>query len=592
MFLLLISFIAGALTALAPCTISLLPVIVGGSLSGERSIRRAVVVTVSLGMSVIVFTLALKVSTAFVHVPQEFWQYLSGAIIVFLGLAMIFPVLWDKIPGLGNINRESNKLLATGYKKQNFLGDILVGAALGPVFSSCSPTYFLILATVLPRSLAAGIVYLIAYALGLGIILFVITLAGQRLLEKLGVASDPRGTLKRSIGAFFLIVGVAIFLGYDKKLETAITNAGFFDETKIEQFLLGGNSATMLSPQGVAQQGDESVSSDPMVRAAMKSLKYPRAAEISNPSGFVNTDGQPITIGQFKGEKVVLIDFWTYSCINCQRTLPYMRAWYDKYHDQGLEIIGIHTPEFAFEHVLSNVQKAVNGFELKYPTVLDNDYGTWNAFGNQYWPRKYLIDIDGFVVYDHAGEGKYDETERAIQWALEERTKVLGMKDEAVSGGIVAPSDVVTVDSGGLGSPETYFGASRNEYLGNGRKFSATTQLFTLPSSVYPNTLYLGGTWTISDEYAHAQSAGSIVYKYKARDVYFVASSQKGSKLTLLLDGKPIAASGGKDVSADGTVMVSDNRLYHLVHTAEYGQHTLEIKVDGAGLDAYTFTFG
>jgi len=369
------------------------------------------------------------------------------------------------------------------------------------------------------------------------------------------------------------------------------------------EYILAGVVAVTLAAGGVVyllmeKTGNKATdaTTSRTLTTSEKSARYKRAPELVSPAGYINTGTNPdgtakkISIGEFRGKKIVLIDFWTYSCINCQRTLPYLNAWYEKYRDQGLEIIGVHTPEFAFEHVLSNVQKAVDGFKLKYPSVLDNEYGTWNAFGNQYWPRKYLVDIDGFIVYDHIGEGNYDETERAIQKALAERMKSLNVQTD-ISTDVVAPEGVVSVGTG-LGSPETYFGAGRNEYLGSGKKFTRGTQIFVAPSKPLLNTLYFAGTWNISEEYARSQSAGSIIYKYKARDVYLVTSSQQGSTVTLLLDGKPIGASGGPDVSADGTVYISENRLYHLVHTDGYGEHTLEIKIDGAGVDAYAFTFG
>jgi len=607
MILLLISLLAGVLTVLAPCTISLLPVIVGGSLSGERSLRRALVVTISLGISVIVFTFALKASTALINIPQSFWQTLSGVIIIALGVATIFPSLYESIPLLNAMNRKSNRLLAVGYQKQNSLGDIIVGAALGPVFSSCSPTYFLILATVLPRSFALGFVYLLAYAIGLCGGLLVVTIAGQKLLNLFGVASDPTGWFKRAIGVLFVIVGIAILVGYDKKLELSLAG-NIFDVTKIEQALLSAQPSSANPPAVVSDTATSSDStatttitststSSPMANAetaariAMKAGAYPRAPEITNPSGFVNTSGMPITIGQFREKKVVLIDFWTYSCINCQRTLPYVKAWYAKYASQGLEVISIHTPEFAFEHVLSNVQQAVQADGILYPVVLDNDYGTWNAFGNQYWPRKYLIDIDGYIVYDHAGEGDYDQTEAAIQKALKERATVLGTT--ANVSGMVTPTDVITSDASQVGSSETYFGSNRNEYLANGTQSQAGPQTLTIPSSLNPDMLYLSGTWNFVGEYAQSQgTSDSIQYKFQARDVYFVASSLNGVKLTLFIDGKPIGTDAGADVAADGTVTVKENRLYKIVHMPDYGEHTLEIRASGPGLQAYTFTFG
>ena len=607
MILLVTSFLAGVLTILAPCTISLLPVIVGGTLSGGSSLRRIVTVTLSLGVSVVLFTLILKVSTALINVPQAFWQELSGVIIIALGIAMIFPKLWDMIPFLGKVNQESNKALAVGYQKQNFAGDVLTGAALGPVFSSCSPTYFLILATVLPRSIPEGVGYLLVYALGLCGGLFVVALAGAKLLEALGIASDPNGWIKRTIGVLFLALGVAIFLGFDKNIETFAAEH-FYDVTQIEQKLLSsqGSPVTTLSPAPEATTTDtmgeamatnattSATSAKPSTlsaaaRIAMKQLEYPKAPEIADPSGFINTDNQPITIGQFKGKKVVLIDFWTYSCINCQRTLPYVKAWYDKYHDQGLEIISIHTPEFAFEHVLGNVHKAVVGFGIKYPVVLDNDYGTWNAFGNSYWPRKYLIDIDGYIVYDHAGEGNYDETEAAIQKALKERMDVLGMQG-SVASGTVAPKDAVTDIE--AQSPETYFGANRNQYLGNGAQGKTGTQTFTTPSDIALNTLYLGGSWTVTPEFAEAHPGASITYRYAAKSVYFVASSPGTAVVEIMIDGKPIDASmRGADVK-DSKATISENRLYKIVEDQGGAVHTLEMRIESGTLDAYTFTFG
>ena len=157
-----------------------------------------------------------------------------------------------------------------------------------------------------------------------------------------------------------------------------------------------------------------------------KTQRYKKAHELVTPDGYLNTGGKPITLAQLKGKKVVLLDFWTYSCINCQRTIPYVDAWYDKYKSQGLEIIGVHTPEFAFEHVPANVADALKRFNITHPVVLDNEYQTWNAYGNQFWPHMYLVDIDGYIVYDHIGEGDYDVTEKAIQAALKERADALG----------------------------------------------------------------------------------------------------------------------------------------------------------------------
>jgi cytochrome c biogenesis protein CcdA/thiol-disulfide isomerase/thioredoxin len=603
MILFLLSLLAGVLTVLAPCTISLLPVIVGGSLAGGSSIRRTLVVTGSLGVSVIVFTLLLKVSTAFINVPQSFWQIFSGVIIVGLGLTMIFPALWDRISFVGKINRDSNKLLATGYMKQSFLGDVLVGAALGPVFSSCSPTYFLIIATVLPRSVLAGSIYLLAYTVGMCGGLLVVAIAGQKLLDKLGVAADPNGWLKRGIGVLFLVVGLAIAFGLDARIELAFANSGVLNAAGIEQkFLTAAEPAQGLMPTGAATStmpmpGDAggaipAENTDAVARIAAKALVYPRAPEITDPSGFVNTNGQPITFASLKG-KVILVDFWDYSCINCEREIPYVEAWYQKYQADGLVVVGVHTPEFAFEKLLSNVQAAVKSLGITYPVVLDNDYSTWNAFDNQFWPQIYLIDSDGFIVYSHSGEGDYPQTEAQIQKALAERNMILNAST-TVPMGTVAPANAVEADFSKVGSPETYFGSDRNQYLANGTQGEAGNQNLTLPTTAPTlNQLYLGGLWNFQGEYAETSDpSAKILYNFDAKNMYMVATSANGAKLKILLDGQPIGANGGVDVAPDGTVTVQANRLYSLVNLPDYGTHTLEIEVESGTLDAYTFTFG
>lgn len=581
MFLLGISFVAGALTALAPCTISLLPVIVGGSLSGGTSVRRAYVVTASLGVSVIIFTLLLKASTVFINVPSSVWAYVSGVTIAILGLVMVFPALWDSLPLLNRINMGSNRLLASGYQKQNFTGDILVGAALGPIFSSCSPTYFLILATVLPASFALGFVYLVAYTLGLCGLLLVITLAGQAVLDKLGVASDPYGWFKRSIGVLLVIVGVGITFGADKKLQIALSGS-LFDETKIEQYLLSLHGDMELMPESADTLNEASVVSEGATeqeRTALKMTKYPKAPEIVKPSGYLNTEGKPVTLSQFRGKKVVLVDFWTYSCINCKRTIPYLNAWYGKYKDQGLEIVGVHTPEFAFEHVLDNVARAIGEEGIKYPVVLDNDYATWGAFKNQYWPRKYLIDIDGYIVYDHAGEGEYDVTEAEIQKALAERARIMG--DTSVSTGTVDPTDATAVDFGKVGSPETYFGSSRNEYLGNGEPGVSGAKNFSVPAKIVRNKLFLSGAWAIEDEFAVSRGPAAILYTYSAKNVYLVMSAPKRMTVEIFLDGK-----------RSKPLDVKEHTLYTIVEGVDYAEHTVEIRIPETGVEVYAFTFG
>ncbi|MBU6490845.1 cytochrome c biogenesis protein/redoxin [Patescibacteria group bacterium] len=587
--LLVISFVAGILTVLSPCVLPLLPVIVGGSMAGEKSARRAVTVTVSLGVSVFVFTMLLKVSTAFINVPPEVWNYVSGGILLIVGLVFLFPNLWDMVPGLAKANRDTTKLMSAGFMRQNFWGDVLVGAALGPVFSTCSPTYFVVLATVLPTSLAAGVTDIFAYIIGMCGFLLVISIAGQNLLARLGLATDPKGWVRRVIGVLFIGVAAVVATGSQAAIEAPLYS--IFDETKIEQNLLSNMPmpATTTATTSAVSVASSTTSVAERLTVIQKDARYQKAPELVNPDGYINTDGKPITLAQYKGKDVVLVDFWDYSCINCQRTFPYVNAWYQKYKDQGLVIIGVHTPEFAFEHLQSNVQTAVNQFGIKYPVVLDNEYQTWSAFQNEYWPREYLIDIDGYIVHDHAGEGDYEGTEVAIQQALAERAARLGIGSVATSTVTIPDSDLSAINS-----PETYFGSNRNKYLGNGTPGAAGTQRFTLPGTPTMNTLYFGGSWNIMPEYAEASAGATVLFEYSSHDVYMVAANSGAPvKIKVLRDGKPVGSFGGADVDANTSEATIDaDRLYKLVHDPSAGTHTIEIQVEQGMLDAYTFTFG
>lgn len=234
---LVVSFIAGVLTVLAPCILPLLPVVIGSSATGRSKFTPYIVVG-SLGLSIIVFTYLLKASTAFITIPSEFWTYLSGGILFLFGLILVFPKIWEKVPGISKLSIGSNKLVGQGYQKKSFWGDVLVGVALGPVFSTCSPTYFVILASVLPVSFALGSLYLLAYVVGLSLVLLLIALLGQRFADKLQGAANSSGYIKKGIGILFIILGLMIAFGLEKKLETSILESGYFDITKVEHFLL------------------------------------------------------------------------------------------------------------------------------------------------------------------------------------------------------------------------------------------------------------------------------------------------------------------------------------------------------------------
>ena len=310
--------------------------------------------------------------------------------------------------------------------------------------------------------------------------------------------------------------------------------------------------------------------------------------ELAKPAGFVNS--APFKLADLVGKKVILVDFIDYSCINCERTFPYMNDWYSKYKDQGLEIVAFHTPEFSFEKDVKNVTAAAKMFKLMFPIVLDNDYATWNAYQNEYWPHKYLINIHGQVVYDHIGEGAYDETESEIVHLLNERKQFLGESGVVNVAGTPMPDYTIQTQS-----PETYFGAMRNESFGNGTPYLTGTGSYTIPANLSPNTFYLGGKWDIQREYAETAEAGAQVsYLFKANKVYIVAATADGSPAdaTIQIDGKPIPAGvSGADVK-DGTLTIDMSRLYGLFAQPTPEPHRIDIIFKKVGARIFTFTFG
>ncbi|WP_100183408.1 thioredoxin family protein [Candidatus Nitrosotenuis aquarius] len=313
--------------------------------------------------------------------------------------------------------------------------------------------------------------------------------------------------------------------------------------------------------------------------------RFKKAPELVGIAGYINSDS---TLQEEIRGKVVLYDIWTYSCINCQRTLPYITAWDEKYSDQGLVIIGIHSPEFEFEKDINNVKRAVEKFGIKYPVVLDNDKKTWDAFENRYWPRKYLADDEGYIRYDHIGEGAYDETEMVIQELLEERAEKLGIK--------VSAQPLVDIEQYRHGSrtPELYFGydfAFGRSQIGNPEGFRPNQEVtYTIPDKLHENNFYLDGTWkNLEDRMILTSESGRIVLPYFAKQVNIVAAGE--SEIQILLDGKTISAQhAGTDVR-DGKTAIKEATLYNLVSMEESSSHVLEIQAR-SGFEIYTFTFG
>lgn len=323
--------------------------------------------------------------------------------------------------------------------------------------------------------------------------------------------------------------------------------------------------------------------------APVDESKYPLAPNLEGVTGYINTSPDALK-DEMKG-KVVLYDFWTYSCINCLRTLPFLEEWNAKYSDKGLLIIGVHSPEFEFEKNIDNVRMAVQKYNITYPVVLDSDHSTWDAFGNRYWPAEYITDYLGHIRHVHFGEGDYDQTEESIQALLNQRAKGLGLDVNAS----VPLVDIKPHQFADRQTPELYFGynfALGRNFLGNQEGFHPNIAVtYAVPTSLEQDRFYLGGSWqNLQDSMQCASDDCKIVLQYYARDVNIVAAGP-GVNVQVLLDGKPAGPSDAGQDTHDGVVHVSENRLYNVISSEQAGPHTVTL-IAKPGFQMFTFTFG
>jgi cytochrome c biogenesis protein CcdA/thiol-disulfide isomerase/thioredoxin len=566
MLLLLISFIAGILTILAPCVLPLLPVIVGGSIGSEVKERaRPYIIAISLAGSIVLFTLILKVSTLLINLSSNTLDYISGGLLIALGLASMFPTSWEKLMIDLNWQAASQRFLGKGEKgKGKFIGPILIGVALGPVFASCSPTYAFILASVLPHSFTSGLIYLSTYAIGLVLALLLVSLAGKKIISRFSWAVDTHSLFRRLIGILFILIGIAIISGSEIRIETWVGNHLPFDEAKVEQVLL-----SKQNKESIIKKISTSISKNDVLN--VQPVPAPNFVGLTN---WINSP--PLSIPKLKG-KVVLVDFWTYSCINCIRSIPYVEKWYQAYKNDGLVVVGVSTPEFAFEHNPANVAAAVKKDGITYPVALDNNDETWNAYNNDTWPADYLIDRNGNIRYDSLGEGDYPTTETAIQ-------KLLGINKP-----LVTPTSNVPVSESQ--TPETYLGTARsNTFLGTPAETDGTTNYTA--ANISDEEWTLDGSWQVQPQYITSQSSDSkLSIDVDAKNVYLVAGISGSQSQTVGISlPEPDANQYGSDASG-GSIDITGYRLYNIVSLKKFGNTTITLTVP-PGVSLYTFTFG
>lgn len=539
----LLSLLAGMLTALAPCVLPLLPVIVGGSLAGGRS--RPYLITGSLIVSLLAFTWLLKATQLAAHIEPRIWAIGSGLLIIVLGLLMLFPSVWDRAMAATGADRGAETLLRAARRRRgSTAAAIATGAALGPVFSSCSPTYAWVIATVLPARPAEALLYLSLYCAGLAGALLAVALLGRAAVGLKRLA-NPRGWLRRGIAVAFIAVGAFIASGMVTRVQVwaaKLPSATGIEEAFLEEIAQG--AAGPEHSQGIP------------------------APEIVGIDHWINSD--PLTLEGLRG-KVVLIDFWTYSCINCIRTQPYLNAWYEAYHDDGLEIIGVHAPEFSFEKLPENVERAVREAEIDYPVALDNRFATWRAFHNRYWPAKYLIDREGHIRHTHFGEGNYEEMEEAIRLLLQTEGPMADLPENPEFAGTVQ-------------SPETYLGTERARGFVGGVLEDGEKD-YTAARDIPADGWTLSGRWSIDGESITAREDGaSLTYRFTASKVFLVMGGPIGASVHIAVEME--------DGMAEHDIIIDSHRLYRLVELEQITVDTPITLTFDKGVTAHAFTFG
>lgn len=587
MLLLLLAYLGGVLTLLSPCILPVLPFVFARA---DRPFMRSTLpLLVGMALTFTVVASLAAVGSQWVAQANQIGRWVALVLMAVFAIALLWPTLADHL--LAPFQRIGARLsaradAADAAGRGGAWTSLLIGIATGLLWAPCAgPILGLVLTGAALNGASAGTSsLLLAYALGAVTALALAVWVGGRVFRALQARLGLGNVVRRVLGVAALLAVVAIGLGWDTGL---LTRLSAVSTARIEQGLLDAVP-------------DAQPAAPPMMMMAAGQAGAPLPVEgtlpsLSGATGWLNSP--PLTAEQLRG-KVVLIDFWTYSCINCLRAMPFVHEWAQRYRDHGLVVVGVHTPEFAFERDPRNVMKAVQQLKVEYPVALDNQYSIWRAFNNRYWPAHYFIDAQGNIRGHQFGEGNYAHSEQVIRRLLVEagQTDLPPPADPAAADlqGVATQADM-----GNLRSPETYLGHARAEQFASpgGQRADAVFG-YTLPSTLALNQWGLSGQWRVNDEAAQLQQAGGrIAFQFHARDLHLVLAPGEDGKpvrFRVLLDGKPLpAAEAGADVAADGTGTVNEHRLYQLIRQrGTIGPHRFEIEFLDAGVQAYAFTFG
>jgi cytochrome c biogenesis protein CcdA/thiol-disulfide isomerase/thioredoxin len=595
--LVLVTFavLAGAGTALSPCVLPVLPALLSAGAVGGR--RRPLGVVIGLAVTFTVSIVFLSKVVEGVGLGNEPLRYVAIAILLIFGVVQLVPDLSARLEApLSRLARFGPRDTGDG-----FASGLLVGGALGLVYTPCAGPIF---AAIVSVSAATGKAFVLAsaYALGSALVLLALTLGGRRAFQR--IRKTIGGPLiGRALGVIMILTAVALSTNlantYSQFVADKIPNVNLAASLECSPTVTSrlaevtGHKAKFVPKNGGSDcEGSATSKIHPAALDASQATLLAdaqhledlgEAPEFTDTEDWFNTaGGQPLSLASLRG-RVVLVDFWTYTCINCIRTLPYLKAWNATYAKDGLTIVGVETPEFGFEKKASNVANAIRQFGLRYPVVQDNEMETWNAYGNEYWPADYLIDANGEVRYKSFGEGDYGKTETAIRALLAEAGHQVGGMSHPTD--VVAPSEIAT--------PETYMGTLRAEGWINGPHAGTHDYGPALSGALALNDFAYSGTWKIGEQPAEAVSGAGVDLEFKAKHVYLVLSSpdERPLHVHVLLDGHPIsAADAGEDVH-HGVVTVRRERLYSLVSLPGDEQHRLSLRFED-GVTGYDFTFG
>jgi len=584
MILFLLAYLGGVLTIVSPCILPVIPFVLARA--DRPFLKNGLPMLLGMALAFAVVASLASVAGGWVVSANQYGRIAALVLLAIFGLTLVLPELADRLmrPLVAIGARMSQSVEQAG--EGSVIAPLVLGIATGFLWAPCAgPVLGLILTGAALQGASVGTtLLLLTYAAGAGTSLALALLVGGRVFAAMKRSIGAGEWIRRGLGVAVLAAVVAIALGADTGF---LTNLSVGGTTALEQGLL-----EKLRPNKTAMSG-------PLMTKQAKASGE-EAAELPVEDLTPSLDGAqewlnsaPLTMEGLKG-KVVLVDFWTYSCINCLRSIPYVRAWAEKYRDHGLVVIGVHAPEFAFERNVDNVKNAIKTLKIGYPVAIDNEYKIWRAFENEYWPAHYFIDANGKVRHHHFGEGGYAESERVIQKLLVEAGNKNVPMDIAMvnASGAEAASNKSDVDS-----PETYIGYNRGDHFVSPGGVVQDESHAYAAGEPQLNEWSLVGKWTIGEERAQLdEKDGSIVYRFHARDLHLVLGpSVEGSKIRfrITIDGKAPGEAHGMDADAEGNGVVTTQRLYQLIRAPEpIADHTFEIRFLDPGVQAYAFTFG